>query len=347
MCYIKMKMNYILFVGAQYAKGNGEFMIKFEIKNDKYKIEVPALTLGTASFEKQNNDEEYFQFLDKYMELGGSCIDTARAYCGWIEGSEGSSENAIGRWLEARGKRSEVVLVTKGGHPEHGNMEVSRLSAQELESDLCESLKALKTGYIDIYFLHRDDVTKPVEEIMPILNEFVRSGRVHFLGASNWSVERIEEANTYALAHGMEPFSVSQIYYSLAHTSKEAIGDETIACMDMKSHAWYAKNKFPVMAFSPQAKGFFSKIARGDSITHQMESQFVSTANLARLARVKQMCDETGVTPAMVALGYLNSQPFPVSSVFSVTKMWQLEEDMKAANMVFSPRQLAFLENRV
>ena len=322
-------------------------MIKFEIENDKYKIEMPALTFGTASFEKQDNDEEYFEFLDKYVELGGNCIDTARAYCGWLEDGEGSSEKAIGRWLEARNNRKDIILVTKGGHPLHESMNVSRLSREELESDLTESLKALKTDYIDIYFLHRDDETKPVEEIMPVLDDFVKSGRVHFLGASNWTTERIEEANRFAVENGLEPFRISQIYYSLAHTSKEAIGDETIACMDMKSHSWYSKNNFPVMAFSPQAKGFFSKIARGNSITHQMESQFVSTANLARLAKVKQMCDETGATPAMVVLGYLNSQPFPVSSVFSVTKMWQLEEDMKAGNIIFNPRQLAFLENKV
>lgn len=322
-------------------------MIHFALENNLYKIQMPALTFGTASFEKQDNDEEYFSFLDKYVELGGSCIDTARAYCGWLEDGEGSSEKAIGRWLKARNNRSDIILVTKGGHPAHDNMRASRLSREELESDLLESLKALQTDYIDIYFLHRDDESIPVEEIMPILNDFVKSGKVHFLGASNWKTDRIEAANKFALENGMEPFRISQIYYSLAHTSKEAIGDPTIACMDMKSYAWYKKNNFPVMAFSPQAKGFFSKVALGESITHQMESQFVSTANLARLAKVKAMCEKTGASPATVVLGYLNSQPFPVSSVFSVTKLWQLEEDMTAEDTVFDAKQIAFLENRM
>lgn len=322
-------------------------MRHFELKNKYGTAQIPVLTFGTASFEKQDNDGEYFTFLDKYAQLGGNCIDTARTYCSWVEGGEGASEKTIGRWMQARKNRSEMVIVTKGGHPRHETMKISRLSKGDLESDLGESLEALQTDHVDVFFLHRDDESIPVEEIMPVLNEFVESGKVRFLGASNWKTDRIEAANIYAEKNGLEPFRISQIYYSLAHTSKEAIGDDTIACMDMKSFLWYNKNNFPVMAFSPQAKGFFSKVALGESITHQMESQFVSTANLARLARVKEVCRQTGHTPAMVALGYLNSQPFPVSSVFSVTKLWQLEEDMRAADLCFDEKQLAFLENRV
>ena len=320
-------------------------MITFKLENDRYSIEMPALTFGTASFEKQNNDHEYFPFLDTYVRLGGKCIDTARTYCSWLEEGEGSSEKTIGRWLCERNNRKDVILVTKGGHPRFETMKKSRLSREELESDLEASIKALQTDYVDIYLLHKDDESIPVEEIMPILNDFVKSGKVHFIGVSNWKTERIEKANKFAEENKMEPFRISQIYYSLAHTSKEAIGDETIACMDMKSYAWYKKNNFPVMAFSPQAKGFFSKVAIGESITHQMESQFVSTANLARLAKVKKLCEETGETPATLVLGYLNSQPFPVSSVFSATKLWQLEEDMKASDAVLTEKQLAFLEN--
>lgn len=322
-------------------------MIRFKLANEKYTLGVPALTFGTGNFEKQDNDEEYFPLLDEYVKLGGNCIDTARTYCSWLEDGEGSSEKTIGRWLKARNNRKNIILVTKGGHPRHDSMDVSRLSRADLEEDLNKSLEALQTDYVDIYLLHRDDETIPVEEIMPVLNDFVKSGKVHFIGASNWKTERIEKANKFAIENGMEPFRISQIYYSLAHTSKEVIGDPTIACMDTKSYAWYKKNCFPVMAFSPQAKGFFSKIANGKSITHQMESQFVSTANLAKLSKVKKMCDDTGYTPATLVLGYLNSQQFPVSSVFSASKLWQIDEDMQAGDITLTPKQLAYLENRM
>ena len=94
-------------------------------------------------------------------------------------------------------------------------------------------------------------------------------------------------------------------------------------------------------------KGFFAKLARGDAATNLPESQFASTANLARLARVKQLCDKTGTPPAVVHLGYLNSQPFFVSSVFAVTKLWQMEENMGAQDLVYDEKTLAFLDNRI
>lgn len=322
-------------------------MLTKEIKNSKYSLNLPALSFGTANFERPDNDEIYFALLDKYIELGGTCIDTARCYCDWVEGGSDNSEKAIGRWLKARGNRDKVIISTKGGHPKGENLEISRLSRADLEYDLNKSLEYLQTDYIDIYFLHRDDKSIPVSEIMPILNDFVNSGKVHFIGASNWTSKRIEEANQYALSHNLEPFRVSQINYSLAHSSVDTYGDSTLVCMDMEEYSWYKKNNFPVMAFSPQAKGFFPKLAKGDKAKNLPEGQFVSTANLARLGRVKALSRETGLSPAVIPLGYLSSQPFFVSSVFAATKLWQIEEDMAAKDLKFDNKTVAFLENKL
>ncbi|MBO5449248.1 MAG: aldo/keto reductase [Ruminococcus sp.] len=319
-------------------------MLSCVLKNDRYEIRIPALTLGAADFERHDNDEAYFKFLDRYVELGGWCIDTARVYCDWLEGGHNASECVVGRWLSSRSCRDKVVIATKGGHPDLETHE-SRLSREELTKDLNESLECLMTDYIDIYFLHRDDQNIPVDEIMPILNDFYQSGRIHFIGVSNWTTERIQEANIFAQKNGMEPIRISQINYSLAHASTDVLGDDTLVCMDTKEYGWYRKNNFPVMAFSPQAKGFFAKLAKGDSANNLPEGQYATTANLARLAKVKQISSKTGMPPAVVPLGYLNSQPFFVSSVFAVTKMWQLEEDMCAQDLKYDARTLAFMEN--
>ena len=77
-----------------------------------------------------------FEFLDKYVELGGWCIDTARVYCDWLENGHDSSEGVIGRWLKARNNRDKICIATKGGHPEMGHMDESRLSREELTKDL-------------------------------------------------------------------------------------------------------------------------------------------------------------------------------------------------------------------
>lgn len=320
-------------------------MIYYTLKNDKYEVRIPALTYGVADFCSHDNDEEYFELLDKYVELGGSCIDTARVYCDWLENGHNASEGVIGRWLKARKCRDKIVLATKGGHPEMEHMNENRLNREELTKDLNESLECLGVDYVDIYFLHRDDVTVPVEEIMPVLNDFYESGKIHFIGVSNWTVSRIEEANKYAKEHGLEPIRISQIRYSLAHASTGTFGDDTLVCMDLKQYEWYKKNKFPIMAFSPQAKGFFAKFARGDQAKNLPEGQYASTANLARLAKVKALSEKTGDMPAVIPIGYLNSQPFFVSSVFASTKIWQIEEDMAAQDLKYDEKTVAFLEN--
>ncbi len=320
-------------------------MFTFKISNGAHSLSLPCLTFGTANFERHDNDEAYFALLDKYVELGGTCIDTARVYCGWVEGGEDASETVIGRWIKARGNRDKILIATKGGHPDREDMSISRLDRESLNADLERSLECLQTDYIDIYFLHRDDEKVPVSEIMPVLDGFVKSGRVHFIGASNWTTGRIEEANRFAAENGLEPFRVSQINYSLAHSSTDTFGDPTLVCMNMWEYNWYKKHNFPVMAFSPQAKGFFAKFARGEMTENLVDGQFVSTANLARLARVKEISEKTGDSPAVVPLGYLNSQPFFVSSVFAATKLWQLEEDMTAQDLRYDARTAAFLEN--
>lgn len=322
-------------------------MLSFTLKNEKYEVSLPALTYGVANFDRHDNDEVYFELLDKYCELGGWCIDTARVYCDWLENGHNVSEGVVGRWLKARNCRDKVVISTKGGHPAMGHMDKNRLGREELTKDLNDSLECLGVDYIDIYFVHRDDPKVPVSEIMLVLNDFYKNGKIHFIGVSNWTVERIAEANKFAEENGLEPIRVSQISYSLAHASAETLGDKTLVCMDTNEYKWYKENNFPVMAFSPQAKGFFAKFARGDAAKNLPEGQYASTANLARLAKVKKLSKETGVTPAVVPLGYLNSQPFFVSSVFAVTKMWQLEEDMAGQDLKYDERTVAYLDNLI
>ncbi len=322
-------------------------MISYTLKNDKYEIKLPSLTFGTSDFMRHDNDEVYFELLDTYCSCGGWFIDTARVYCDWLENGHNSSEGVIGRWIKARNNRDKIVLATKGGHPAMGHMDKNRLSREDLEKDINDSLECLGTDYVDIFFLHRDDTKVPVEEIMPVLNDIYQSGKAHFIGVSNWSCQRIQAANDFAAKNGMEPIRISQIYYSLAHASSSILGDPTLVCMDTKEFRWYSENKFPLMAFSPQAKGFFAKLAKGDAAQYLPEGQYASTANLARLARVKELSARTGSSPAVIPFGYLSSQPFFVTSVFAASRPWQIEENMAAQDLRYDEKTVAFLENKI
>lgn len=322
-------------------------MISYTLKNDKYEIKLPSLTFGTSDFMRHDNDEVYFELLDTYCSCGGWFIDTARVYCDWLENGHNSSEGVIGRWIKARNNRDKIVLATKGGHPAMGHMDKNRLSREDLEKDINDSLECLGTDHVDIFFLHRDDTKVPVEEIMPVLNDIYLSGKAHFIGVSNWSCQRIQAANDFAAKNGMEPIRISQIYYSLAHASSSILGDPTLVCMDTKEFRWYSENKFPLMAFSPQAKGFFAKLAKGDAAQYLPEGQYASTANLARLARVKELSARTGSSPAVIPFGYLSSQPFFVTSVFAASRPWQIEENMAAQDLRYDEKTVAFLENKI
>ncbi len=217
-------------------------MISYTLKNDKYEIKLPSLTFGTSDFMRHDNDEVYFELLDTYCSCGGWFIDTARVYCDWLENGHNSSEGVIGRWIKARNNRDKIVLATKGGHPAMGHMDKNRLSREDLEKDINDSLECLGTDYVDIFFLHRDDTKVPVEEIMPVLNDIYQSGKAHFIGVSNWSCQRIQAANDFAAKNGMEPIRISQIYYSLAHASSSILGDPTLVCMDTREFRWYSEN---------------------------------------------------------------------------------------------------------
>ena len=228
-------------------------MISYVLKNDKYEMKIPALTFGAAGFERNDCDDVYFEFLDKYVELGGWCIDTARVYCDWLENGHDSSEGVIGRWLKARNNRDKICIATKGGHPELGHMDESRLSREELTKDLEASLRVLGVDYVDIYFLHRDDPKIPVEEIMPVLNDFYESGKIHFIGVSNWTTQRIEEANKFAEKNIDMAISVDSYIVFVTPDDKEIIVD------DNGSEKWCFSNEVNLKVDTYSSKINYSK----------------------------------------------------------------------------------------
>ena len=138
--------------------------------------DVPAdlfpLALGTAPFGTAIGRDTAFAILDAFLALGGNLIDTAAVY------GMGASEQTIGDWLKDRRARDKITVATKGGHPSIPDWQ-QRLTEQDVRADLEASLRNLQTDYIDVYFLHRDDPSKPVEDIMPMLHKLVCEGKVY------------------------------------------------------------------------------------------------------------------------------------------------------------------------
>src|SRR6516164_6600027 len=114
-------------------------------------LKISRLGLGTANAGLAWDGADAFKILDRYLERGGNLIDTARVYSDWVKPEIGRSERVIGDWIRRRGRHDDVVIMTKGGHPQLESMSVSRLSKEEVELDLDLSLKALSVDRIDIY----------------------------------------------------------------------------------------------------------------------------------------------------------------------------------------------------
>lgn len=299
-------------------------------------VSLQRLTLGITVSEHVGGDFEKLH--DMYFEAGGRSIDTARVY------GLGVTEERLGRWMKQRKNRSELVITTKGGHPKIGDMHASRIDRESIMSDIKESLAVLGTDYADIYLLHRDNREKGVGEIVDILDEIVESGLAKVCGVSNWKTDRIEEANKYAKQHGKARLCVNQINFSLAETSPEKLRDDTLVCMTDEEYAIYKKNMFPVMAFSAQAKGFFAKLAAGETLSPKAAERFISDKNLARAERVAEVAAEKSISAAAVALCYLTQNPLPVSAIFSCSNARQMQTSLEAANAELDEKTLKYLK---
>lgn len=262
--------------------------------------EFSQIVLGTAPFGTGISREVSFDVLDAFVSAGGNFIDTAAVY------GMGVSEQTVGEWMKERDTRADVFISTKGGHPSLPDWH-RRITKTDIYSDIEASLRYLQTDYVDVYFLHRDDESQPVEAIMPILDRLVREGKTRYIGASNWTVDRINEANLFARENGMAEFAVSQIFWCGAVINKEGVYDQTLVAMDDKEHAGYAENGMPIMAYTSQAKGLFSLIRdKGfEGLSDAMKRTYINHDTKTRAEQILAISDETGLSPTAVSLAYL------------------------------------------
>jgi len=295
---------------------------------------VSRLVLGAARFGGEVMEDTAFRLMDRYFERGGNALDTARVYGQWLPGGKGTSECTVGRWIRSRGVEKEIFLITKGGHPPLSDLHMSRLSPEEVQSDMEMSLEALGVSAVDLYFLHRDDVRLPVTGIMDTLHELAAAGKARSIGASNWRVRRIKEANAYALAQGKTPFTATQIQWSYGDFSR-AVGDDTLVGMDDGEMQGYRQMNLSVMAYSSQAGGVFFCGYKPDlSDAAPKHMPYVTEENIRRYGELLNRCrKERGMTPERVVLEHITHHPLLSGyALIGPSRMEQLDQALAAAN---------------
>lgn len=299
-------------------------------------IRMPKVVCGAGSvlFNDTMDPKGAFTILDRYIQLGGTAVDTAKMY-GKLEDSDPPrSEILIGKWIKERKNRKEIVLITKGCAPVVGKG-IARVSVENIHKDFTESLQALDVDYVDVYFMHRDDPQLPVSVIMDALDEHVKAGQIRALGASNWTVARINEANAYAVSQGKTPFTVSQIQWSMAYVTPEIWPDPTLVCMNETEYKGYLENKIPVMAFSSQAGGYFAKMVAGGEqlLSPKIKRRYDCEINRKRLEKLRTFCEKNNVSPAALCVAYITNNRLEGAAIIGSSKVAQMEESIQGVDV--------------
>lgn len=295
-------------------------------------LKVSAICLGTMNYGSIYSEEFCFQQLDDFLDMGGNFIDTAHVYNDWVPGELSRSEKIIGRWLKRSNKRNHVILLTKGGHPPIYDKQKKRISYKEIRKDLEESLQYLNTDYIDIYFLHRDDPDVPVEDILSWLNKFVSEGKIRYFGCSNWLLHRIIEAQSAAEKNEFKGFICNQIMWSMACINVDKLDDPTLVTMNDDFMKYHNETGLSLMAYSSQAKGYFSRRYAGEKLPDSITALYNNTLNEKIYKYLCKLTTETGFTIGQLGLGFFLKQPFTAIPLVSCDTKEQLKECMGIFN---------------
>ena len=275
---------------------------------------------GVAADEKTS-----FAILDRAVERGVNFIDTANVY------GAGLSEEILGRWLKARGNRAKLVVATKfrmmmGDGPNDRGGSRAHILAQ-----IDDSLRRLQTDYVDLYQMHAQDRTTPIEETLSSLDTLVKQGKVRYLGCSNFTGTRLVEAMWTADRRGFEPFRCLQPQYSLVCRGPEM--ELLPACR---------RHGLGVIAWSPLGRGFLSgKYTRntpppaGSRFSQWQDSwkQVDLERNWNIVDAVKAVAGEIGSTPARVALAWVLAQPGLTSIISGAKTVEQLDDNLGAEEL--------------
>jgi aryl-alcohol dehydrogenase-like predicted oxidoreductase len=286
-------------------------------------VKVSRLCLGTMNFGPQTSEPDSFRMMDRALELGINFFDTANVY-GWKLG-EGWTEQIIGRWFaQGGGRRDKVVLATKvyGRMGEWPNQ--SRLSAVHIKRACEDSLRRLKTDWIDVYQMHHVDREAPWEEIWQAMEQLVREGKVVYVGSSNFAGWHLAQAQEAARSRNFLGLVSEQSLYNL--------NERTIELEVIPACEAYGIGLIP---WSPLGRGLLAGVLRSDNTGRRADADLKQEVVKSRLKleAYEGLCARIGERPADVALAWLLHQRAVTSPIIGPRTMEQLEGAMRALSL--------------
>jgi len=303
-------------------------------------MKVSELCLGAMTFGRESTEADSIQMMDRFVAAGGNFIDTANVY------TRGVSEEIVGRWLRNR-NRDDLVIATKARFPMGEGPNDLGLSRKHLLAAVEESLRRLHTDYIDLYQVHCWDPGTPLDETLSTLDTLVRSGKVRYIGASNYSGWQLQKAVDTSRHQGWEPFSCLQPLYNLLDRSLE--WELVQVCQN---------EGLGIIPWSPLRGGWLSgKYRRGmaapvagtriEKAEQEGWSESWSAYNNERtwsvLDALFAVAEEAGKEPVQVALRWLLQRPGVTAPIIGARTLAHLESNLGAAGWELSPAQMTRL----
>lgn len=320
---------------------------------------VSQLALGCMNMGSLTDEATSFAILDRYVEAGGTFLDTANCYAWWNERGSlgGHSESLLGRWFARTGRRDEVFLATKvgaqmrdidlmwgdGDQPrfEYMDRNFDGTAPETLRRSIDESLRRLRTDHVDLLYVHVDDRTTPLEETLEALAEIVAAGKARYLGWSNvrtWRMERIRQlCDRYgwpAPVALQQQHSYLRRRAGLVHAS--IVDDEQLDYL--REH-----DDLTLVAYSPLLKGVYTGPAKRAG--HFAMEPYLGPDSEARLATLEAVAAEVGATPNQVVLAWLMAQTSPiVAPLVGPRTLEQYEENVAGLDVKLEPEHLERLD---
>ncbi|MFA6004576.1 MAG: aldo/keto reductase [Elusimicrobiota bacterium] len=308
-------------------------------------LKVSPLCLGTMTFGTAwgwgCGETTARQILGRYLDAGGNFIDTAEVY------TDGASEEMLGRFLAEDGKRQRVVLATKFSlHAAAGEADNRGSLRERITRSLEGSLRRLRTGHIDIYWLHSYDTLAPAQEVMSVLDSLVQSGKVRYVGLSNVPAWYSARAQTLAQWRGWNKLCALQLEYSLIERNLE------------REHVPAARELgMSICAWSPLAGGFLSgkynpdgrRLAGSGRLKTIQDhgNKFCprfSADDWRVLATVEDIARDLQRPAAQIAINWVTRQPQIGSTIIGATQFAQMGDILGALEFDIPPEHARRLD---
>ena len=302
-------------------------------------LKVSPLCLGSMNFGWTADEKTSFAVMDAFAEAGGNFIDTADIYSRWVDGNNGGvSEEVIGRWMRARGNRSQMIIATKVRGQMGPGPNDQGLSRKHI-FDACDaSLRRLQSDTIDLYQTHYFDAETPIDETLEALDRLVQQGKVRYIGCSNYPAWRLMGALWASDKYGLARYDSIQPHYNLVHRAE----------FEQELAEVCQAYGIGIIPYSPLAGGFLTgKYSReGDTESVRAESvrnRYFNDAGWKVLDAVQAVAGELGTTALTVSLAWLLARPGMTAPIIGANTVEQLQGSLAALDVDVTAEQLSTL----